>query len=132
VDVAAYSKFLLALVIWREASGEGEVGMLAVGHVIANRVFHWSRSWHDVILGQNQFSSMTIKGDGQTVKYPALGDPVFDIAESVYAGFSRDNTGGALYYANEEVVGVGWYRDHIILSPEHLVTVIIGRHTFRV
>lgn len=127
-----YSKFLLALVMWREASGEGETGMLAVGHVIANRVFQWSHSWYAVIVGANEFSSMTIKGDGQTVKYPQPNDPVFQLAENVYTGFSqRDPTLGALYYSNESVVGEGWYRTHIIEDPAHPVTVVIGRHTFR-
>lgn len=131
MDASDYSKFLLALVMWREASGEGEQGMLGVGHVIANRCFHWSKSWHDVIVGQNQFSSMTIKGDGQTVKWPALGDPVFALADAIYGGLSKDNTNGALYYANEAVVGEGWYRTNVIESPQHPVLVVIGRHTFR-
>jgi len=128
---ADYSKALLALVLYREARGEGAAGMTAVGHVIANRCFQWSKSWHDVILGKNQFTSMSVTGDTQTVIWPPLGDPVFDIAEAVYGGFSKDPTGGALYYANESVITSAWYEREIISSGQHPVTVIIGKQTFR-
>jgi N-acetylmuramoyl-L-alanine amidase len=128
---AEYSKFLLALVIYREARGEGEVGMIAVAHVIANRCFTWGKSYHDVILGQNQFSSMSVPNDPELHVWPALGDPVFDIAEAAYSGFSKDPTGGALYYANESVVTSGWYQRNVMDNPEHPVLVVLGRHTFR-
>lgn len=126
-----YSKFLLALTIYREARGEGEAGMTAVGHVIANRCFQWGRTWHDAITSRNQFSSMSVAGDSQTVVWPPVNDPVFEIAENVYVGFSKDNTGGALYYANEGAISSDWYRKEIIENPEHPVTVVIGKQTFR-
>ena len=131
MSAADYSKALLAIVMYREARGEGEAGMTAVGHVIANRCFQWSKTWHDVILGINQFSSMSIHGDANDIVWPPLNDPVFDLAEAIYGGFSKDPTGGALYYANESTMTSGWYQRNVIESPEHPVLVVIGKQVFR-
>ena len=54
---------IAALCAWREASGEGEQGMRAVLHVIANRSRKWNKSILAVVTQPKQFSSMTIRGD---------------------------------------------------------------------
>jgi spore germination cell wall hydrolase CwlJ-like protein len=127
----SYEEYLLVLVMWREARGEGPAGMEAVGHVICNRVNDWKQTWRQVIVGTNQFSSITIRGDINTIMFPLENDPVFEIAKAVYAG-GADMTNGAHFYANEQAVTSDWYITHIIQSPDHPVTANIGRHTFRV
>ena len=127
----SYEEFLLALVIWREARGEGHDGMVAVGCVIRNRAHDWGQTFYKAIVGQNQFSSMTIKGDSQTVLWPAPDDGVIQIARDVYSGATGDTTGGAHYYANEAAMNSVWYQKNIIESPEHPVTLALGKHTFR-
>lgn len=126
-----YDLFLLALVMWREARGEGPDGMRAVGHVILNRAHDWGQTLYQAIIGRNQFSSITVLGDSQTVLWPLPNDPVFALAAEVYNGTSPDPTGGACYYANESVITSEWYRQHIIEDAAHPVTVVLGKHTFR-
>lgn len=130
-----FAVMLLALVIWREARGEGEDGMRAVAHVIRNRVEKWGKSWNKIITGNAQFSSMTIRGDTQTVKWPADGDPQFEsaskIASAVYSGQDDDLTHGALYYANLETETSEWFKDEIVDKSEvHQKLAVIGRQTF--
>lgn len=126
-----YDQFLLALVMWREARGEGPDGMRAVGHVILNRTHAWGQTLYQAIIGRNQFSSITVLGDSQTVLWPLPNDPVFALAAEVYNGTSPDPTGGALYYANESAITSEWYQIHIVADPAHEVTAQIGHHTFR-
>lgn len=132
-----YFKTLLALVIWREARGEGQDGMRAVAHVIRNRVVatHLPDRWEDVILGKNQFTSMTYAGDSQLVAWPKEPDEKFEFAmrtaQRVYDGEDEDNTGGALFYANLKSATSGWFFTEIVGKPlDHPRTVTIGRHTF--
>lgn len=136
-----YVKSLLAIVIWRESRGDGVDAMRAVAHVIANRVKdYWKDKatawdWITVITSANQFSSMTIRGDSQTVLWPPLvtdwPNSHFDIAERVYRGQDLDNTAGALFYANEANITSGWYKTNIIDSGKHPVLITIGKQTFR-
>lgn len=129
---AAYDEALLALVCWREARGEGREGMRAVAHVVANRVKAWGKSWLDTITSHNQFSSMSVLGDSQTILWPAEKDlyDIWEFLDAVYTGKDPDNTSGALYYANEAHVTSEWYRTYI-MSPSHPITVVIGHQTFR-
>ena len=127
----SYAEFLLALCLWREARGEGDAGMTAVGCVIRNRVNDWKQDWRKVIVGANQFSSMTIQNDPNTVLWPLDGDPVFGIAHGIIGGSIADTTGGAHFYANEAAITSDWYRVHIMESTEHPVTATVGHHTFR-
>lgn len=128
---------LLAKCMWLEARGEGIDGMYAVGHCVANRIGApgFPKTWSEVILSPNQFS-WTRPDDPQYGKVPPSGDPIFQMcledAEFILAG-DPDITRGAKYYANELEVGPdSWYRKHIIDSPDHPVTTIVGKHTFRV
>jgi len=125
-----YFKSLLALVIWREASGEGHTGMRAVAHVIRNRVMatHLPDQWEDVIVGKWQFSSITAPGDPTLVRWPKQPDTSFEdamqIAEGTYTGVDPDITGGAVMYANLHVCSPKW--DFGKLEQ----TCVIGAHTF--
>jgi N-acetylmuramoyl-L-alanine amidase len=125
-----YFKSLLALVLWREARGEGYTGMRAVAHVIRNRVVatHLPDQWEDVIERAKQFSSMTAAGDPMLIQWPKQPDAAFEqamqIAELVYDGTDADITGSATQYANLHVCSPNW--DFAKLTQ----TVVIGAHTF--
>ena len=132
-----YAIFMMALTLWREARGDGEDGMRAVGHVIANRrnaSFH--RDWVAVITARNQFTSMSVHSDPETVLWPVTGDAVFAIAMRLAAdiieGTDPDNTLGAQYYANLATMDrYGWFKQNILDEPEvHPQTAVIGKQTF--
>ena len=128
---------LMALCMWKEARGEKCVGMRAVGHVIANRIGKsgFAATLHDVIMGKNQFSSMTLIGDPEFNLQPAADDSQYayclSIAPQILNGTDVDNTFGAVFYANETTATSGWYFDNIIKSGLYPVTAVIGRQTFR-
>lgn len=134
---------MLALCAWREAGGQGMTGMQAVMCVIRNRVRVGSTvdpgwtSWLGVIFQHNAFSSMTVLGDGQTIKWPTddirvTFSEILDLARNVYSLSEPDNTGGALYYANLQTYdAAGWFARNIVGKPaEHPVTATIEAHTF--
>lgn len=79
----AYQLCLLALVIWREARGEGPEAMKAVGCCIRNRVKRatwWGKDYVGVITKKWQFSSMAAPGDPQLLNYPQTADAQFEQA----------------------------------------------------
>ena len=130
-------KAALALVVWREARGEGRDGMRAVAHVIRNRVeaAHLPDQWDNVIEAKWQFSSLTAPGDSQLVIWPRSPDPAFDeameIAELIFAGNDFDLTNGAHFYANLDLVPEGssfWAIANDTMN--HPQTAKIGHHTF--
>ena len=105
-----YNKSLLALTLWREAGGEGYVGMQAVGNVIRNRVVNGN--WSQVLSAKWQFSSLTAPGDPMLVKWPAPTDgswqTAMEIAQDTYDGTLADITYGATHYFNPSVVLPSW------------------------
>lgn len=134
-------KAVLALVVWREAQGEGEDGMRAVAHVIRNRVeaTHIEDSWDDVIEQKWQFSSLTAPGDAMLVRWPRHDSPTdqatfqtaMEIAERVYNGSDFDLTNGAHFYANLAVISTTssfWAVANDTVN--HPQTAKIGHHTF--
>lgn len=126
----AYDKFLCAICIFREARGDGNDAMLAVAHVIDNRAKAWGKSWAQVITDKNQFSSMSVIGDSQTIVWPTEKDDLASIIDEVCQGRLDDVTHGALYYANEAHLQSEWYQRNII-TPAHPITALIGKQTFR-
>jgi Cell Wall Hydrolase len=44
---------VVALATWKEACGEGELGMKAVMDVIFNRAKDWNKSLHDIVYARN-------------------------------------------------------------------------------
>jgi N-acetylmuramoyl-L-alanine amidase len=127
---------LIALCLWREARGEGSEGMLAVACVIRNRVKAKWGDWMKVIMGKNQFTSMSVKSDPQIDLQPKAGDKLYAkalaIAEGVYDDEIDDITKGALYYGNLKAIDKGgWFERNIVNKPaEHPETVSIGNHSF--
>ncbi len=126
----------LAYAAWMEARGEGISGCVLVMQVIYNRVCSkgFPKTIHDVIYQPNAFS-WTRLDDPEHGKLPDSNDPIYiaclQDAPNILIGTNDDLTKGALFYANEAVIGPGWYRTHIIDSPDHPITLVYGHHTFR-
>ena len=130
---------LFCLCVWKEARGEGLDGMAAVAHVIANRVGFtgFANNLHDVIMGKNQFTSMSVPTDPQYNLMPGPGDPEYtyirSIALDIALRVALDITFGAHYYADLKFVTSGWFKTVIENDPlNHPHTVKIGRHDFYV
>jgi len=134
----AYNVALLALVMYREAAGEGLLGMRLVGHVIRNRKNAWNKTWFAVITGTNQFSSISVPGDGQLTKWldphSQLGKDILELACAIYKNEgeeSGDLTKGALYYYNPKTATSGWFVENIVNKPEdHPLLFSYGSHDF--
>lgn len=125
MDWSTYNRTLLALVMWREARGEGSEGMKAVGCVVRNRVKN--DTWTQIITAKWQFSSMTAPGDLMLIQWPVEGDSQFLeamlLADGIYNGAIVDITNGATHYFNPNVVLPKWAAS---LSK----TMTLGHHDF--
>src|SRR6478752_2571111 len=78
-----FERYLLALTAWREDSGGGREGMLAVRLVIRNRYLAGmggkdGYSW--VIEAKNQFDAIVVRGDNGTIRWPKRSDSAWQIA----------------------------------------------------
>ncbi len=108
--------------------------MRAVLHCINNRHKEWGRGWEDVIAGKNQFSSMTVRGDSQTIWLPTGKDDWFDellvLASKVYSQSDSDPTLGATFYYNPVIATSDWFKKNIVDSGRYVQTVILGKHCF--
>lgn len=89
----------MARAIYHEARNEPELGQIAVGHVILNRVGHpWYRdSVCEVVYQANQFTD--INYHMQPTDLEAF-DFAVEVAIFVWTGFINDPTGGAIMYHN--------------------------------
>lgn len=125
MDWNGYNQFLLALVMWREARGEGPEGMKAVGCVVRNRVHN--DTWSQIITAKWQFSSLTAPGDPMLVQWPVQNDPQFleamTLAGGIFTGTLIDTTNGATHYFNPNVVLPTWAKSMTKLMS-------IGHHDF--
>ena len=133
----------MALAVWREARGEGELGMQAVANVIKNRANAWEKNCtsplHNVIYQRNQFTSMSVSTDPEYNLQPKLSDAQYDYAASIcvpiLTGQMEDITHGALYYAYLKAATSGWFSE-IISGPDgkgtpaHPLVATIGRQSF--
>ncbi len=102
---------IVALAIWREARGEGDLGRRGVGWVIQNRVDHpgwWGHTYHGVVLCPYQFSSFN-ESDPQHSLYPDDDSHTWldcqQIAQSIISGTDTDITSGATHYHD---ISMGW------------------------
>jgi spore germination cell wall hydrolase CwlJ-like protein len=132
---------LLALCLFREGRGEGELGCRAIAHVIYNRVNTWCRSSdpeavHRTIMGKNQFSSMSVPSDPEFSLYPQQNDESYQmcvqVAKTVLGGADIDVTLGAHYYANLlDIAKDSWFTRNIVNRADvHKELAQIGKHTF--
>ena len=140
MDVHNYVLSLAALTAWREERGGGLNSMLAVMFVIKNRA---NANWqggdiYKIITAKNQFDSIVMKGDPNTVEYPDPRDPVFQkvcqYADGIFDGTTADNlTMGSLYYSDLGSPGYnkeGWFELNIVRSPNHPRLATIGTTSF--
>lgn len=111
----SYQHVLLALVIWREARGEGKQCMTAVAFSIRNRVQRpawWGKSYIQVITKKWQYSSMAAPGDPQLITYPQDNDPEFDaalqIADDVITGRVKNPVPGADSFYDDSIPAPKW------------------------
>lgn len=128
-------EFVLALTVWREASNQGLDGMKAVACVVRNRAQKWGGSIYSQCVATNQFSSLVIKGDPNTVRWPPTNNPSWmdaqAIAKGIIDGSQPDITKGALYYWNAKIATSGWFKDNIAGDPaNHPLVSTIGDHQF--
>lgn len=131
---------LLALLAEREERSNGVNGMLGVMFVVRNRVnAGWNGGdWVKVITSHNQFSSISVLGDSQTVWYPDSREPNFQRilqeVDGVYDGSTADTlTNNALYYADLSSPGYnkgGWFDRCVANSPDHPRVAVIGSTTY--
>lgn len=128
-----YNTFLLALTMQREARGEGRDGMRAVGHVVHNRNQAGWGTIYDCITKKNQFSSISVLGDSQTIHFPKPADflnACYD-AKRILDGEDSDLTEGALYYYNPKTATSPWFERTIAADPvNHPITLVLGSHQF--
>lgn len=131
----------MALCMWKEARGEGMLGMRAVAHVIKNRVGAegFPKTLHDVIYQKNAFTSMSVPADPEFNLIPPPGDVQFascmTLAPLVLNESDIDLTDGARYYENAATATSGWF-GRVIAGPdglgteEHPYTGQIGKQKF--
>lgn len=142
----------LALTMWGEARGYGELGMRCIGHVIMNRVAAEHKAFghgvHGVCRKHKQFSCWN-SGDPnreRMFKLPTMDDTNPDwiafmkadeLAGRILAGVDKDNTGGATYYVAEgwhmywrdDMIPVGVMFGHEFFKPKpHLHHIYGGKH----
>lgn len=120
----------LALNIYFEARSEPLKGMLAVGHVVLNRVAHRSfpdsicdviRDGGEVVRHRCQFS-WWCDGRSDRPRNAAAWDAARLVAWFVYKGYTDDPTDGALWYHADYVEP--FWRNAYLRGPQ------IGRHIF--
>jgi N-acetylmuramoyl-L-alanine amidase len=100
----AQDLIFLALTVWREARGESAQCQEMVAKSILRRVElkgWWGSTVLDVVTHQYQYSSMTIKGDANLIKWPLKSDTMWDqiltICSEALSG-SRGATEADSYY----------------------------------
>lgn len=137
-----------ALCAWKEARGEGTIGMCAVVWVLRNRVGFtgFANTLHNVIYGKNQFTSMSVPSDPEFNLEPKNDDESWTYITGAALKILNANldpnsdgddptlydiTRGAHYYANLHTMQKGgWFERNIVLSRLHPITAQIGKHTF--
>lgn len=129
----------MALCVWKEARGDGQLGMEAVANVINNRAKTWyshsENPIHAAVYAKNQFTSMSVPHDPEFNLEPRPEDVSFilanQICKNVLGGSSVDLTDGACYYYNPKTATSKWFTDNIVNNPEvHPKLVVIGKQEF--
>lgn len=108
---------LLAIALEAEAGGEGELGMLAAGAVIDNRVKapgFGGNTFNDVILARGQFSAfngITGYNDGKgalDVNNIRPSETAYKVADQILSGNYESPVGGATHYYNPNEANPVW------------------------
>lgn len=129
----------MALCVWKEARGEGELGMKAVADVISNRASKWyvnaNHPVHEAVYAKNQFTSMSVPSDPEFNLEPKPDDPQYRFCTSICKPIldeqMSDVTNGALYYCNPKEATSGWFAEHIVADTKnHPQVATIGHQLF--
>ena len=134
----------VALCAWKETRGDGIPACQAVALVIFNRARDWIQSYHEVVYGKNQFSSMSIPSDAEynlqpdpakTYEYGIYKELYDNVVPEVLRGHGYDISIGAHYYANLATMTSGWFVENISGQDgkglrDHPFTVKIGKQSF--
>jgi hypothetical protein len=124
MDGISFEKAVTALACWREMDVFGYPGMIAVGCVARNNALkgEFGGTIYGNITGHNQYSSMTVKGDSDTVRWPNARDPVFQkllaAMDGLFDNTLADTTQGSRYYANLSTANSPWFQQEIVNQPE--------------
>jgi len=108
------NKILTALVVWREARGEGRDSMIAVAHVIRTRASKpgwWGKDIMGVLFQPWQFSSVTDPNDKQTIAWPKSSDPSWAVAVDAACGVLDEKYENPMPFADS-------YYDISITAPK--------------
>lgn len=109
----ASDRDILARTIMAEAGGEGELGMLAAGSVIANRTSE-NRNLREVIMKPGWFSAwngVTGYAGGEGALDMSKIEPnqvAYAVTDRILSGQYTDPTGGATHYYNPSVADPVW------------------------
>lgn len=128
---------LFGTMLWREARGEPDEGIIAVGFTVIERAFvrpnWWSEPYHDVIsviTHAMQYTSMGYRKDPQLFSYPSPDDQWFPkcmmIAEDILAESIQNPVPTASHYFNpRSVAAPSW-----TFAPTSKFINSIGNHDF--
>lgn len=106
--------------LYHEARGEGTEGMLAVAHVVVNRVrdHRWPSDVCEVIYQKNQFSWVgRVSGK---IHEPKAYEEARTIAERVLSGLEEDFTKGSTFF----------HATYVKPFNKLVPTIRIGKHVF--
>lgn len=130
MELSQRERDILIKTILGEARGEGEIGMEAVAHVIANRANsgRYPGSPAQVALQPKQFSTWNRGEGGNNPQQFRPGTPQYETAaqviDRVFSGQSQDPTNGALFY-HTPAVNPNWSRE-----ANRYGTTQLGNHIF--
>ena len=135
IKAKPWEKEALARLMYGEASGEGDEGMIAVGNVVMNRLKSptdwWGNSIESIISHPEQFSVFENKNDENYKRMMNATEQdksfkrALEIAEELLTGKTKDNTGGATNFFNPNTASPSWATD-----PKMLFLKSIGNHDF--
>ena len=136
INWALWEWALLALMMWREARSEGEIGMRATGHVAWNRHKQTGQPLGVVITKDAQFTSINPYKktyDSQLDVWPDPANTLFliamVIANEILEGTSSDPTNGSTHYWNPQMATSLSFQQ-CVDEGSLLKTASIGRHDF--
>lgn len=107
-DISCYARTLVQICVWRESRGDS-AAWAAVTWVILNRANRMAdqrgmsvdEAIQHVVTAPYQFSSMTVKGDPNTILWPlpsTVWNSVANAVDDVLDGHTPDPTDSATFY----------------------------------